>query len=122
MGHARFVALCAVCACGAQSAAPHPVPSSPSSLPQSLSSMTAGVPSSSPPSHSPLEYPPAPRDDVEDAIHGVRVSDPYRWLEDDKSPRVARWADEQDALARRVLGGLAGRARIAARLKQLFYV
>ena len=30
-------------------------------------------------------------DDVVDTIHGRKVADPYRWLEDAKDPEVASW-------------------------------
>lgn len=82
--------------------------------------MPAG--SNSPPPSPPLDYPVTRRVDASDTIHGVRVPDPYRWLEDDKSAEVRQWADEEDAVTRRFLANLAGRARIAARLKELFYV
>ncbi|MDP9151569.1 MAG: prolyl oligopeptidase family serine peptidase [Myxococcota bacterium] len=88
----------------------------------------AGVASgSSPPAPSPspspaLPYPVAPRVERSDVLHGVRVEDPYRWLEDGKDPRVRRWADEEDALARAYLAKLPGREAIAARLKELSYV
>jgi prolyl oligopeptidase len=55
-------------------------------------------------------------------LHGVQVEDPYRWLEDDKSPEVATWVSEQDELARAELAKLPGREKIAERLKELFYV
>ena len=57
-----------------------------------------------------------------DELHGVRVSDPYRWLEDGASEEVKKWTADQDALARSTLSKLPGRDEIAARLKELFYV
>jgi hypothetical protein len=32
-----------------------------------------------------LSYPPARRQDLVEELHGVKVADPYRWLEDPKS-------------------------------------
>ena len=66
--------------------------------------------------------PPATRrDDVIETLHGRRVADPYRWLEDEHAPEVQAWMDAQDAYAREVLGALPGRERFAARLRELFY-
>lgn len=49
-------------------------------------------------------YPAAPVIPVTDTYStGMRVSDPYRWLEDDKNPRVQTWADAQSVLAQRFL-------------------
>ncbi|QNE78754.1 prolyl oligopeptidase family serine peptidase [Streptomyces finlayi] len=44
------------------------------------------------------EYPQAERQDVVQELHGVRVPDPYRWLEDSESAATLRWSAEQDAL------------------------
>jgi prolyl oligopeptidase len=67
-------------------------------------------------------YPATRAVDVTDVLDGLRVKDPYRWLEDGKSAEVARWMDAQDHLARAELSKLPERDAIAARLKELFYV
>ncbi|MFI5120395.1 MAG: prolyl oligopeptidase family protein [Thermoanaerobaculia bacterium] len=67
-------------------------------------------------------YPPSRTADVTDVLHGVAVADPYRWLEDAKSPEVQAWMKAQDDLARRRLASLPGRDAIASRLKELYYI
>ncbi|NEE07799.1 hypothetical protein G3M58_15225, partial [Streptomyces sp. SID7499] len=39
-------------------------------------------------------YPRTARQDVVDELHGLRVPDPYRWLEDAKTDAVIRWDAE----------------------------
>ena len=70
----------------------------------------------------PLAYPAAPREDVVDVIHGVPVADPYRWLEDARSPRTQAWVASEDRLSRDFLTALPGRGAIAKRLEELLYV
>ncbi|CAL9363746.1 prolyl oligopeptidase family serine peptidase [Streptomyces sp. enrichment culture] len=43
-------------------------------------------------------YPYAERQDVVDELHGLRVPDPYRWLEDAEAASTRRWSAEQQAL------------------------
>ncbi len=50
------------------------------------------------------EYPPSRTVATVDEIHGVQVSDPYRWLEEGASDEVQRWTDAQNALTDRLLG------------------
>src|SRR5262245_11166388 len=69
-----------------------------------------------------LPYPPTRRDGVSEALHGVTVPDPYRWLEDEKSPEVQAWMREQDAFARSQLRSWPGRADVVRRLSELLYV
>lgn len=44
-------------------------------------------------------YPSARRVDVVDVFHGVEVRDPYRWMEDLRSPELAAWIQAQNALS-----------------------
>ncbi len=67
--------------------------------------------------------PPAtPRDDVVDTYFGEQVTDPYRWLEDAASPRVAKWTEAQNARTRAVLDAVPERMAIAQRLRELLAV
>lgn len=58
--------------------------------------------------------------DVADTLHGVPVSDPYRWLEYTDSLDVQAWTDRQNALTRSYLDNIPARARIKARLEELW--
>jgi prolyl oligopeptidase len=58
------------------------------------------------PAASSLAYPPSRRVDQVDTIHGVRVSDPYRWLEDGQSVEVRAWSAAQDKVTRDYLSKL----------------
>ncbi|WP_369133660.1 prolyl oligopeptidase family protein [Modestobacter sp. I12A-02662] len=66
-----------------------------------------------------MRYPDAPRLDLVEQLSGLRVADPYRWLEDAEDPRTQAWAAAQDELAAGLLAGLPGRPAFAARLDQL---
>jgi prolyl oligopeptidase len=57
-----------------------------------------------------------------ETIHGVDVSDPYRWLEDGGSPEVQRWTDAQNALTRRTLDAFPGRQKLTERFWQLYEI
>jgi prolyl oligopeptidase len=43
-------------------------------------------------------YPGAERLDLVEVMHGRRIADPYRWLEDAADPRTRDWCAEQDQL------------------------
>ncbi len=66
-----------------------------------------------------MRYPRADRQPIADVLHGHRVADPYRWLEDAASPSTVAWAGAQDELARAALDALPGRERFAERLRTL---
>jgi len=69
-----------------------------------------------------LAYPPSRAQEVSEQIFGQTVRDPYRWLEDAKSPEVQAWMKAQDELARAELAKLPGRDALAVRLRELLYV
>ena len=66
-----------------------------------------------------IEYPSARRDDVVESIHGHRVADPYRWLEDAGSPETSAWSESQDALFERTRATWPTRDQFAERLTEL---
>ena len=47
--------------------------------------------------------PPTRRDDVVDLVHGVKVADPYRWLEDGDAADVREWVAAQNEHTRQAL-------------------
>src|SRR5712691_5485 len=67
-------------------------------------------------------YPATRRADTAETLHGVRVADSYRWLEEEKSPEVQAWMKAQDDFARDHLRRIPGRDAFAARLAQVLYV
>lgn len=54
-----------------------------------------------------------------ETFHGVKVDDPYRWLENTKSNAVQAWLRGQGEAARSVLDRIDGRDAIAKRLAEL---
>lgn len=57
-----------------------------------------------------LTYPPAPKGNVVDDYHGVKVADPYRWLEQPiQTPEVRTWADAQTKLCNDFFGQIKNR-------------
>jgi prolyl oligopeptidase len=61
-------------------------------------------------------------DPVTDIIHGVPVTDPYRWLEDQDSPSTREWIAQQTAYARSYLDFIPGRDRIRARIQEFLSI
>ena len=59
------------------------------------------------------------RERVIDDYHGVKVADPYRWLEDDTAADVKEWIKEQDELFEGYIGGIPERRDFAGRVAGL---
>jgi prolyl oligopeptidase len=65
-------------------------------------------------------YPPAQRGDHVDEYHGIKILDPYRWMEDIDSPATRAWVEAQAQLTSDYLAAIPGHARIAQRLKEIW--
>ncbi len=84
-------------------------------------------PSSSPSTSAPAappaaSVPPATRrEDISATLHGIRVDDPYRWLEDAQKPEVQSWVKAQNAHARRYLDALPAQSALQKRFAELMY-
>jgi prolyl oligopeptidase len=63
--------------------------------------------------------PPTRRDDVKEVLHGVEIVDPYRWLEDGRSPETRAWIEAQNRHLRALLDGRPGHEAIRSRLTAL---
>ncbi len=59
---------------------------------------------------------------VTEVLHGVTITDPYRWLEDQDSPRTREWLQAQHDYARSYLDAIAYRDRIRKRIRKLLDV
>ncbi|MCA1567141.1 MAG: prolyl oligopeptidase family serine peptidase [Acidobacteria bacterium] len=57
-----------------------------------------------------------------ETLHGVKVSDPFRWLEQGEAKEVRAWTEAQNAHTRRALDAFAGRETINRRLSQLLSI
>ena len=64
-------------------------------------------------------YPPTKIDNVVDVLHGVKIVDPYRLLEDGNNAAVKEWVEEQNKLTKSLLGKVSQREEIHKRLSQL---
>ncbi|MFY9608437.1 MAG: prolyl oligopeptidase family serine peptidase [Blastocatellia bacterium] len=67
--------------------------------------------------------PPSTRvNSVTETIHGVTITDPYRWLEDQNSPDTRAWISAQNEYTKSMVGSFIGRDKIHQRLEQLMKV
>ena len=65
-------------------------------------------------------YPVARKSDQVDDYHGVKVADPYRWLEDLDSEETRKWVEEQNKLTFGYLAEIPARTTIKDRLTKLW--
>src|SRR6266403_2108522 len=50
------------------------------------------------------KYPATKIDNVVDIMHGVKIVDPYRWLEEGDNAQVKEWVEEQNKFTQAILG------------------
>jgi len=67
-----------------------------------------------------ITYPKTKTVDQVDEYHGIKVSDPYRWLEDLDSAETAEWVKAQNEVTFAYLKNIPARDRIAQRLTKLW--
>ncbi len=67
-----------------------------------------------------LKYPKAKKVDVVDDYFGVKVADPYRWLEDIDSPETKAWVEAEKKLTEWYFSQIPFRDKIRQRLKELW--
>jgi len=65
-------------------------------------------------------YPETKTVDIVEDIHGVKIRDPYRWLENKSSKEVQDWITAQNNLALDVLNTYKGEQEVRNRLTDLF--
>ncbi|MEK6372286.1 MAG: prolyl oligopeptidase family serine peptidase [Acidobacteriota bacterium] len=56
---------------------------------------------------------------VTETLHGVAISDPYRWLEDQESAETRAWIGAQNVYTDALLGSLPQKQRFVQRIEQL---
>ncbi len=67
-----------------------------------------------------ISYPDAPRGNQADNYHGIRVADPYRWLEELDSPRTRQWVEAENRLTESWLKRFPAREKYRQRLTELW--
>jgi prolyl oligopeptidase len=66
-----------------------------------------------------LQYPQAEKDGTVDEYFGVKVSDPYRWLENDTSAQTTAWVEAENKVTNAYLQKIPFRDKLLKRLTEL---
>jgi prolyl oligopeptidase len=82
--------------------------------------LAAGGEDSSSSSSTPLSYPKPRRGDQVDDYHGVKVADPYRWLEDTDAAETHAWVEAENKVTFGYLDQIPYRPAIRERLTKLW--
>ena len=92
----------------------------PSSDSSSESQSTAGVTPALDNQVSKVDYPKTKKGQVVDEYFGEKISDPYRWLEDDLSLETGEWVKEQNKVTFNYLSKIPYRNALKERLEKLW--
>src|SRR5215213_526378 len=71
-------------------------------------------------SDSKITYPESKKVEQVDDYFGMKVADPYRWLEDETSAETKAWIEDQNRVTFAYLDKIPYREKLKARLTQLF--
>jgi len=66
-----------------------------------------------------LQYPKAAKDGTVDEYFGVKVNDPYRWLENDTSEQTSAWVEAENRVTNAYLQKIPFRRKLLKRLTEL---
>jgi len=66
-----------------------------------------------------LQYPATKKAEVVENYHGTKITDPYRWLEDDRSEETKQWVTEQNKVTFGYLDKISYRADWLKRLEEI---
>jgi prolyl oligopeptidase len=67
-----------------------------------------------------LKYPDTKKENVVDDYNGVKVEDPYRWLEDDNSQQTKAWVQEENKVTFDYLSKIPYRDKIKKRIEEMW--
>ena len=66
-----------------------------------------------------LQYPKTTKDGTVDEYFGVKVSDPYRWLENDTSQQTQAWVEAENQVTNKYLSRIPFRKKVLKRLQEV---
>ena len=67
-----------------------------------------------------MQYPKTAKVSQTDEYHGVKIEDPYRWLEDDNSRETKEWVSEENKVTEDYLAKIPYRQDIRDRMSKMF--
>lgn len=85
-----------------------------------VAGMAASAVAQAPAASGDIKYPAAAKQDVTETIHGVKVADPYRWLENPDAAESRSWIEAQNAITMPYLQAIPARTQLAARITELW--